>query len=186
MQHRSFTIAETITQTFIRTPTRTSRPARSPLEPGTTKNKEGRSFYVTDELRKLLKAQLVALETLKEAGTICPYVFHRHGGIQIKSIREAWELARVKAGYPGKLLHDFRRTAVRTLERSGVPRSTAKAMVGHKTDAIYQRYAIVDEQMHREAAAKLDVWNADQKVKATAERRGQLRRFKKRRAASKC
>jgi hypothetical protein len=61
-----------------------------------------------------------------------------------------------------------------------VPRSTAKAMVGHKTDSIYQRYAIVDEQMHREAAAKLDTWNAEQKVKAEAARRGQVRRFKKR------
>jgi hypothetical protein len=31
-------------------------------------------------------------------------------------------------------------------------------MVGHKTESIYRRYAIVDEAMHREAAAKLDVW----------------------------
>ena len=44
-------------------------------------------------------------------------------------------------------------------------------MVGHKT-----------EQMHRDAAAKLDAWNATQKAKADAERRGQLRRFKKRQA----
>ena len=154
------------------------------LEVGTTKNKEGRSLYVTEELRKVLKTQLIALEALKEQGTICPYVFHRPGGIRIRSIREAWEVARVKAEYPGKLLHDFRRTAVRTLERSGVPRSTAMQMVGHKTEAIYRRYAIVDEQMHREAAAKVDAWNADQKAKANAERRGQVRRFKKRQAAS--
>lgn len=44
---------------------------------------------------------------------------------------------------------------MRTLERSGVPRSTAMAMVGHKTESIYRRYAIVDEAIHREAAAKL-------------------------------
>jgi hypothetical protein len=29
------------------------------------------------------------------------------------------------------------------------------AMVGHKTEAIYRRYAIVDEVMLREGAAKL-------------------------------
>jgi integrase len=57
---------------------------------------------------------------------------------------------------PGRLLHDFRRTAVRNLERNGVPRSTAMAMVGHKTEAIYRRYAIVDDQSLREAAKKLD------------------------------
>jgi integrase len=88
-----------------------------------------------------------------------------------------------QAGHPGKLFHDFRRSAVRTLERSGVPRSTAMAMVGHKTESIYRRYAIVDEQMHREAAAKLDVWETDQKAKAAAERKGQLKRFKKRQAS---
>jgi hypothetical protein len=88
----------------------------------------------------------------------------------------------VQAAWPTKLLHDFRRSAVRTLERSGVPRSTAMAMVGHKTEAIYRRYAIVDEQMHREAAAKLDIWAVEQKAKAIAERKGQLRRFKKRQA----
>jgi hypothetical protein len=30
------------------------------------------------------------------------------------------------------------------------------AMVGHKTDSIYRRYAIVDEAMTHEAAAKLN------------------------------
>ena len=78
------------------------------------------------------------------------------------------------------MFHDFRRSAVRTLERSCVPRSTAMAMVGHKTESMYRRYAIVDEQMLREATAKLEVWNVEQKAKAKAERRGQLRRFAKR------
>jgi hypothetical protein len=46
-------------------------------------------------------------------------------------------------------------SAVRGLERAGVPRSTAMAMVGHRTEAIYRRYAIVDEVMLHEAAEKL-------------------------------
>jgi integrase len=150
------------------------------LDPGTTKNNEGRSFYVTAELRKVLTAQLDSIEVLKEKGTICPYVFHRSDGSRIKDFRETWKTACEKAGYPGKLFHDFRRSAVRTLERSGVPRSTAMAMVGHKTESIYRRYAIVDEQMHREAAAKLDAWASDQQAKAAAERKGQLKRFAKR------
>jgi integrase len=65
----------------------------------------------------------------------------------------------------------------------GVPRSTAMQMVGHQTESIYRRYAIVDESMHREAAALLDVFAAAQKAKAAAERRGELRRFKKRQTA---
>ena len=52
--------------------------------------------------------------------------------------------------------HDFRRTAVRNLERAGIPRSAAMKMVGHKTEAIYRRYAIAEEKMLMEAAGKLD------------------------------
>ena len=33
--------------------------------------------------------------------------------------------------------------------------------------------------MHREAAAKLDVWAAEEKAKGAAERRGQVKRFNK-------
>ena len=56
---------------------------------------------------------------------------------------------------PDRIPHDFRRTAVRNLERAGVSRSVAMKMVGHKTEAIYRRYAIVSESDLREAARKL-------------------------------
>jgi len=42
------------------------------------------------------------------------------------------------------------------LERAGVPRSAAMKMVGHRTEAIYRRYAIVDEATLKESARKLD------------------------------
>ncbi len=71
------------------------------------------------------------------------------GWFRIKSFRGAWDAATEAAGYPDKLLHDFRRTAVRNLERAGVPRSSAMAMVGHQTESIYRRYAIQDETMLR-------------------------------------
>jgi integrase len=155
------------------------------LDPGTTKNDDGRTFYATAELKKLLTAQLDSLAALKQAGTISPYVFHHSDGTPIKSMKKAWTKACEAANLPGKLLHDFRRTAVRNLERAGVPRSTAMAMVGHKTESIYRRYAIVDEAMHREAAAKLDAWTDEQRqqAKAAAERKGQVKRFKKRQAS---
>lgn len=125
------------------------------LEPGTTKNDEGRMFVMTPELRASLEAQRVVTEGLqRKKGRIIPWVFHRNG-TRIKGFRKAWHSACRKAGLAGRIPHDFRRTAVRNLERAGVPRSVAMKMVGHKTESIYLRYAIVDETMLREAAEKL-------------------------------
>jgi integrase len=106
-------------------------------------------------LETLLKGQFAEHERLKKAGQIVPLVFHREGE-RIKDFRKAWEAACEAAGCPGHIPHDFRRTAVRNLERAGVPRSAAMAMVGHKTEAIYRRYAIVDAGVLRDAAAKID------------------------------
>ena len=68
---------------------------------------------------------------------------------------KAWWAACKKAGVPGRLLHDLRRTAVRNLERAGVSRSVAMKMTGHKTESVYRRYAIVVEADLVQAGAKL-------------------------------
>ena len=127
------------------------------LDPGTTKNLEGRVFVMTSELRTTLEAQRAATEALqKKTGSVIPWVFHRtKRGRPLKGFRKAWIQACLDAGVPGRILHDFRRTAVRNLERAGVPRSVAMKMVGHKTESVYRRYAIVDEAMLRDAAVKL-------------------------------
>ncbi|PYX63090.1 MAG: hypothetical protein DMG74_18380 [Acidobacteria bacterium] len=78
-------------------------------------------------------------------GTILPWVFVRDDGAPIRNIRSIWRTACRAAGLVGKIPHDFRRTAVRNLERAGVPRSVAMKLTGHKTEAVYRRYAIVSE-----------------------------------------
>lgn len=82
------------------------------------------------------------------------WVFHRDGE-PIKSYNTAWRAACRRAGYPGRLVHDCRRTAVRSLERAGVSRSVAMQLTGHKTEAVYRRYAIVAEADLRDGVAKL-------------------------------
>jgi integrase len=146
---------------------------------GTSKDRKGRTFYMTTELRKVLQKQLDSVKALQEQGKVVPYVFHWSDGSRIKDFRKTWANACEAAGFPGKKFHDFRRTAVRNLERAGAPRSTAMAMVGHKTESIYRRYAIVDEAMHREAAEKLDVWASQQEGKATGTS-GKVRQFRRR------
>src|SRR5262249_15554185 len=140
------------------------------LEPGETKNRDGRNFPLTPRLRAVLQAQIEYTEALQRAeGKIIPWLFH-HEGNPIKDFRTAWCTALVKGGLgteirdaDGRLVkkvahrlpHDFRRTAVRNLERAGVSRSDAMNMVGHKTEAIYRRYAISDEKSLQEAGDKL-------------------------------
>ena len=132
------------------------------LEPGTTKNEDGRTFPYggVDELRAVLEAQWRQHEVLRGEGIICPWVFCRSVGKRkgkpIKNFRKAWVTACRKAGCPGMLRHDFRRTAVRNLDRSGVGQSVAMSLVGHKTASIYRRYNITSEADKREAAAKLN------------------------------
>jgi len=136
------------------------------LDAGETKNNEGRMFPLTPRLREVLEKQMEKTRALEKAtGRIIPWLFHRNGQ-PIKGFRKAWRTACKRAGVPGKIPHDFRRTAVRNLERAGVPRSAAMKMVGHQTQSIYQRYAIADEGMLKDAAEKLAQLHAtDQKAK---------------------
>src|SRR5262245_27000080 len=125
------------------------------LEPGTTKNAEGRAFPLIPELRALLeRRQMITRRCERAQGRIIAHVFHRYGR-PIKSLRRAWRTACKDAGRPGLLLHDLQRSAVRNLERAGISRSVAMKLTGHKTEAVYRRYAIVAESDLREAGTKL-------------------------------
>jgi len=126
------------------------------LDAGTTKNGEGRVFPFTHELRALLLAlRDYTRQIERERGVICPWVFHRNGK-PIRVFRKAWVSACKAAGCPGKIPHDFRRTAVRNLVRAGIPERVAMTMTGHKTRSVFERYNIVSGCDLTDAAAKLN------------------------------
>jgi integrase len=123
----------------------------------TSKNDEGRSFpfHALPPLRKLLDEQRERTRAVeRETGRIIPHVFHRKGE-RIRTMQKAWDNACDRAGLTGWLFHDLRRTAVRGLERAGVPRSVAMKLTGHKTEAVYRRYAIADSVALAEGVEKL-------------------------------
>jgi integrase len=66
-----------------------------------------------------------------------------------------WKTACTAAGCPGRIPHDFRRTAVRNLNRGGVPETIAMKITGHKTRSVFDRYDITSEEDLAEASRKL-------------------------------
>jgi len=61
----------------------------------------------------------------------------------VKEFRGTWS-ALCESANISVLLHDFRRTAVRNLIRASVSRDVARRISGHKTDAIFSRYNIME------------------------------------------
>ena len=130
------------------------------LEPGTTKNDDGRVVYLTPELKALLAAQVERVRALERGmGRIIPSLFPhlegRHRGKRIRDFRGAWKRACLKVGCPSMLRHDFRRTAVRNMVNAGIPERVAMKVTGHKTRSVFDRYHIVSPADLQEAARRL-------------------------------
>src|SRR5215470_8686044 len=130
------------------------------LDPGAPKNDEGRVVYLTPELKALLAAQLERVEELsKRTRQIVPHLFPhltgRRAGTRRGDFRKAWTTACQKAGVPGMLRHDLRRTAVRNMVNLGVPERVAMKVTGHKTRSVFDRYHIVSPGDLQDVARRL-------------------------------
>jgi len=127
------------------------------LEPGTTKNRDGRLFKYAelDEVRETIEGLWDRHRALESDGIITPLLFCRRHGQAIQSLWKRWTAACEAAGCPGRMLHDFRRSAVRNLNRAGVPETIAMKITGHKTRSVFDRYDITSEEDLAEASRKL-------------------------------
>jgi integrase len=147
------------------------------LEEGTTKNDEGRKAHMTSEVFNLLKSCC-------EGKNPDDLVFTREDGSAVRELREDWYALCVAAGlgcfveakrangkaydkYVGLQPHDFRRTAVRNLIRRGVPQHIAMKISGHKTEEVFRRYDILDDEDLIDATRKLEAAAAAQNESGT-------------------
>jgi integrase len=120
------------------------------LEPGTTKNKEGREVSMTQNVFALLSACVSGKKPED-------FVFTRPGGKPVRYFRVAWQNACMAAGVPNLLFHDLRRTAARNLRRAGVAEGVIMKIGGWRTRSVFERYAIVSQTDIAEAMRKLEV-----------------------------
>jgi integrase len=119
----------------------------------TTKNREAHTLPIYGEMRTWL--DIAAAE--REWYPKLQWVFSDHG-VQILSFRKAWASACKRAGKPGLLFHDLRRSAARNMDMAGVPRKVIMAITGHKTESMFLRYRIVAAEDIKNAGAKMEAF----------------------------
>lgn len=120
------------------------------LERGQTKSKIARVLPIYGDMRDVL---MQAFEKTNAQFPKCDLVFHRDGE-KIVDFRKAWAKACATAAVPWLRFHDLRRSAVRNMDRAGIPRATIRRIIGHETDAMFDRYRIVDQKDIHEAGQK--------------------------------
>jgi integrase len=87
-------------------------------------------------------------------------------GQQRDNLRKVWLSSTMKAGLPGILIHDLRRSAVRNLEAAGVSRSVAMKITGHQTESVYRRYAITSDADLAQAVQQIEGRHVSRHVRA--------------------
>lgn len=134
------------------------------LPPSETKAKRWRDpwpYVAHPGLRALIEVQLARKRVIEALhGRIVQTVFCHDDGRPIRAWRRPWVRARQAAGLHGRLPKDFDRTAARNYILAGIDRKRAMRLMGRKTEAIFERYNIVNDADQERAVGKLADYHA--------------------------
>jgi len=119
------------------------------LDPGTTKNGEGREGHMTPRIYQL------AREAVHDKRPD-DFLLTRKGNRRVLDFRQAWEKLCAGASLEGLLVHDLRRSAARNLRRAGVAESVVMEIGGWKTRSVFLRYDIVNSKDRKRAMEQLE------------------------------
>src|SRR5437879_12957134 len=119
------------------------------LNPGETKNGEGRTVTLTES------CYVLVLELAKGKHADDSLLTRASGG-PVRDFRGAWYALTEAAKMPGLLFHDLRRSAVRNMVRRGVTERVAMKISGHLSRSVFDRYNIVDPSDLADAALKVE------------------------------
>jgi integrase len=122
------------------------------LDPGTTKNRKGRTIWLDPSLLSVVAQQK---ERQKATGKITRWVFPGPSGLKpVKDFRSSWQKACKDAGIGPRRFHDLRRSAIRNMVRAGVSEHTAMRISGHRTRSVFDRYDVISNADVKEAAER--------------------------------
>jgi integrase len=115
------------------------------------KGKKPRTLALTGSMRDIMKRRVAARRL------DCPLIFHRDGQ-PFKSFQKAWRNACKNAGVSGLLFHDLRRTAIRNMVRAGIDKTVARTISGHRTESVFERYNVTNNDDLKAAAIQLEAY----------------------------
>jgi integrase len=137
----------------------------------TSKNNRGRVLALAGDLVEIMKRREQARLVERPDGEVAvsDFVFH-HRGRCLGDFKRSWHATLERAGLShqerdpatgvvrtvyDRTIHDFRRTAVRNLIRSGVRETVAMGVSGHKSRSVFDRYNITSTDDLREALERV-------------------------------
>ena len=103
----------------------------------------------------LTRALLVAKAEHEKYWPHVPWVLHR-AGTQVKTYRAEWKRARKEIGRTDLHFHDVRHAAVTNMIEAGIDENRVMEIVGHKTQAMLNRYTIRADRHVQEAGRKME------------------------------
>lgn len=145
------------------------------LEAQETKNAKPRvyPYFENPRVNRIIDEQWSVHQQLLRRAIMCKWIFH-HDGKALFYLNEkqgqkrpsayfqnAWNKARLKAGVPNAIPHDFRRAAITRYEAEGISRKVAMQLSGHLTESVYDRYNIPDLSNLKQAVRKLNRTDED-------------------------
>lgn len=151
------------------------------LEHGDTKGKVGRYLPLYGEMLMALKKQK-QLRDAEYPETVHVFFWHKedvmigHGGIRtvpgghIKKFYATWNAVVERAGFPGLLFHDLRRSATRNMRKAGIDQTLRMKISGHKTDSMERRYNIIDVEDIKQVGRQMKAWAKRQQKKHTSKK----------------
>ena len=121
----------------------------------TTKNQDAHTLPIYGDMAAWIEMAISERDTKFPN---CPWLFFNDEGKRLGTFRKAWASACERAGMPGLLFHDLRRSAAMNMDRAGIPRRVIMQITGHKTEAMFLRYRIVNEQDLAIARQKMETY----------------------------